>query len=234
MRLRAGRAAMGARIGLLTTSGNDTSEAEWRPALPGGVALDVARMTHDTDETDRAAKRADVERCCAELAGAAPDVAVYGCTVGSCYRPDSAGYVEGVLEAALPVPGLTTAGAVVDALAALGASSVAVSTPYAPRKTAAIGRFLRDRGLSVPSIDDAGRRLPTAYEEGLAVDVDAADAVFVSCMNHPTFEAVERLEAELDKPVVTSNQATLWAALRAVGADAPCAGPGRLFSARPG
>jgi maleate isomerase len=43
--------------------------------------------------------------------------------------------------------------------------------------------------------------------------------VFVSCTNYRTFEVIERLEADLGKPVVTSNQATLWDALRTLGVD---------------
>lgn len=232
MRPRPPEPAMGAGVGLLTTSGNTTSVGEWRSVLPDGVALHRVRMAHPTDETDRAAKREDVERCCAALPGGEVDVVVYGCTVGSCYREDSAGFLEGVLESAVPATAVTTATAVVDALDALGAEAVAVSTPYTERKTAAIGRFLRESGLEVANIDDAGNRLETVHEEGLAVDVEAADAVFVSCMNHPTFDAVEGLEAALGKPVVTSNQATLWAALRAAGVETAGVELGRLFSVR--
>lgn len=61
-----------------------------------------------------------------------------------------------------------------------------------------------------------------------ALDHEGADGVFISGTNYRTFEIIEQLEADLDKPVVTSNQATLWDALRTMGVDADLS-LGRLF-----
>ncbi|GAA5048927.1 maleate cis-trans isomerase [Haladaptatus pallidirubidus] len=55
---------------------------------------------------------------------------------------------------------------------------------------------------------------------------DSVDAVFVSCTNYRTFPSIEALEADLGIPVVTSNQATLWDALRRPGVAGGA--PGRL------
>lgn len=44
-----------------------------------------------------------------------------------------------------------------------------------------------------------------------------ADAVFVSCTNFRTFEAITALEQKLCKPFISSNSATLWASLRVFG-----------------
>ena len=41
--------------------------------------------------------------------------------------------------------------------------------------------------------------------------------------------AVDALERRTGKPVVTSNQATIWAALRALGLEHPVRGFGRLL-----
>jgi maleate isomerase len=40
---------------------------------------------------------------------------------------------------------------------------------------------------------------------------------------------LERLERELGKPVISSNQACLWRALRLAGVGEPMAGFGRLL-----
>jgi len=61
---------------------------------------------------------------------------------------------------------------------------------------------------------------------------DRADAYFISCANIQSMDVIDELETKLGKPVVTSNQAALWAALRALGISAP--GPGMLFRAGPG
>ena len=47
-----------------------------------------------------------------------------------------------------------------------------------------------------------------------AMFMEEADAVFISCTNFRTFEIIESLEQDLGIPVVTSNQASLWLALR--------------------
>ena len=43
---------------------------------------------------------------------------------------------------------------------------------------------------------------------------DEADGYFLSCTNTRMIEAIEDLERELDKPVINSNQATIWACLK--------------------
>jgi maleate isomerase len=40
--------------------------------------------------------------------------------------------------------------------------------------------------------------------------------MFISCTNLPTYDVIEPLEQALGKPVLTANQVTMWAALRAM------------------
>jgi maleate isomerase len=62
-------------------------------------------------------------------------------------------------------------------------------------------------------------------------DTPDAEAVFVSCTNLPTYDVIAKLEAELDKPVLTANQVTIWSALVLAGRTA--IGPGqRLLDQR--
>ncbi|MFK4273932.1 aspartate racemase/maleate isomerase family protein, partial [Streptomyces milbemycinicus] len=50
--------------------------------------------------------------------------------------------------------------------------------------------------------------------------VGATDALFISCTNLPTYDVIPQLEAELRMPVLSANQVTMWAALKAIGAQA--------------
>jgi maleate isomerase len=59
---------------------------------------------------------------------------------------------------------------------------------------------------------------------------DAADGLFISCMNFDAMPAVQALEDRLGKPVVTSHSATLWRALALAGIDRPIFGYGRLLA----
>ncbi len=61
------------------------------------------------------------------------------------------------------------------------------------------------------------------------VDRPEAQAIFISCSNLRTLEIIESLERDLGKPVVTSNQASLWSMLRLVGDPRGVPGAGRLL-----
>jgi arylmalonate decarboxylase len=74
-------------------------------------------------------------------------------------------------------------------------------------------------------------RVPTEALHRLASSVNRpeAEAVFVTCTQLPTLPMIERLEVEFGKPVITSNQATLWRCLRHIGFTGRIKGYGRLL-----
>jgi maleate isomerase len=85
-------------------------------------------------------------------------------------------------------------------------------------------------GLVISPNLRTGKQWPErVYREARKLDHADADAVFISCTNYRTFEIIERLERDLDLPVVTSNQATLWNTLRRLSVEPPERAPGRLF-----
>ncbi len=67
------------------------------------------------------------------------------------------------------------------------------------------------------------------FDEAVALRRDEADAYFISCANISSIEVIDALERRLGKPVVTSNQAALWCALRAAGVDDDIPGLGALM-----
>lgn len=227
------------RIGLLVPSSNTTNEPEFSEYAPDGVSVHTARMYLEETNADELGRMADeVGRCATLLATADVDVAAYGCTTGSLVN--GPGYdveIEERLESTVGAPAVATAAAVKRAFDALDIQSVAIATPYIDELNRREVQFLEDagydvvdvRGLGLEANTEIGRQSPEhAYREARKLDLDAADGVFVSCTNSRTFEIVERLESDVGKPVVTSNQATLWNVLRKLGvrADVPL---GRLF-----
>jgi len=62
---------------------------------------------------------------------------------------------------------------------------------------------------------------------------DEAQAVFIGGNGFRAAGAVERLEAALGRPVLTSNQVLLWSLLHQAGALFTVEGYGRLFAHRP-
>jgi maleate cis-trans isomerase len=144
----------------------------------------------------------------------------------------------GRIERATGIPGLTTATTVLAALRALDVRRVAVATPYIDELNAIEADFLAAAGFPVAAIDGLGcatdpeiGRFGPADATALAARVDRpdADAIFISCTNLHCLEAIAPLEARHGKPVVTSNQAGAWAALRAIGVADDVGGLGRLF-----
>src|SRR5262249_46813449 len=68
-----------------------------------------------------------------------------------------------------------------------------------------------------------------AYLLARQADAPEADAVLLSGTGLPTVAVLETLERDLGKPVVSSNQASLWQALRVPGVRESIAGYGRLL-----
>ena len=126
---------------------------------------------------------------------------------------------------------VTTSGALVEAVQALGATKVAAATPYDDEVGALFDQFFAEAGVELVHTANLGLRgriwtVPwqTTYDLVRRADTPEADVVLVSCTNLPTYQVLDRLEQDLGKPVISANQATVWAALRQ--ADRGYFGPG--------
>lgn len=181
-----------------------------------------------------------VSRCTADLMAIQPDAFAYACTSGSFIRGTTGEQaLVAAMEAAGATQAVTTSGALIQALQHLGVARVALATPYDATISLGLRTFLEAAGVTVTAsrhLGLEGRIWTVPY----AVTLDIVrrtftpdcDAVFISCTNLPTFDIITELEAELGVPVLTANQVTMWAALRAVGIDA--VGPGqRLLTHSP-
>lgn len=160
-------------------------------------------------------------------AGRARTVA-YACASGSFIGGASA--EQGIRETILASGAdnaVTASGALVEALAHLGCSRVSVATPYMAELSGYLDAFLIEFGMEVVhhgalGLDHEIWAVPEATTADLIrrVDLPEAEAIVVSCTNLPTFDLIAPLEQELGKPVITANQATVWASLRRLGREA--------------
>ena len=138
---------------------------------------------------------------------------------------------------------MTTAASIVKALQALKAMKIAIATPYHDALNDHEVDFLISNGFEILKIAGLGIGAGGAQEyiriaqvpadeikaHVLSVDHPDAQAVLVSCTDFPTLNLISDLEDQLGKPVITSNQATLWAALRAAGIEDRLENFGQLF-----
>lgn len=231
-----------ARLGLIVPALNVVMEPELARLAPAGVSLHTTRLllSGGASVESYRAMGEGARRAGEELASAEVDVVIYGCTAGSTGEEGYA--VRAALAAATRAPVVTTSDAVTAALCHLGARRLAVATPYIPEVNALEQAHLEHEGFQVVAIAGLGlgatpesRRAighqppSTAYALARQVDRPEADAVFIACTNFATLEVLGALERDLGKPVVSSNQATCWAALRAAGVRTPLAGFGRLL-----
>jgi maleate isomerase len=211
----------------------------WR-WVPEDVSLYLTRLPYFTtpvtiEMARTVADRRAVRRATLDVLTPEPSAVVYACTSGSFVNGAAGEYVlrQTMIDAGAPAS-CTTSGALVDALRMLDVTRLAIATPYIEPVTLRLVGYLAEHGIRTVASEGLGLlghiwRVPYAevVEIVKAVDRPEAEALFVSCTNLPTYDVIEPLEQALGKPVVTANQVTMWAALRAMGRGA--VGGGRLL-----
>ena len=99
-------------------------------------------------------------------------------------------------------------------------------------------KFVEDSGVKVLNakwLNKAGNDIAevskeTIYHLAREVDDPESQAIFISCVNLHTVEIIETLRNDLQKPVITSNQATMWNILRLANINDKIQGYGQLLS----
>ncbi len=203
-------------------------EPEFYQHIPNSVSLHSARMKlGDVTADDLRLMEDNSERCAELLATASVDAIAYGCTTGSLVDgPGHAKTIETHLGKLTNIPVVATAASVKRALNALAIEKLSIATPYVSEINQKEQSYFSNagfevvqiRGLGYESNIEIGNLSPEiAYREAEKANRTPADAVFISCTNFATFEIIKPLEDTLKKPVITSNQATLWDILRTTG-----------------
>lgn len=195
-----------------------------------------------------AAMDADSDRCALELSDARVDVLGYACLVaimsmGHGYHRESAKRLNKVTkENSAEAPVITSAGALVDGLNAMGAKKIALVAPYMKPLTEMVVEYIRAEGIEVitwkaleiqDNLDVAAHdpmNLP-----GIAAELDTSDVdvvVLSACVQMPSLRAVPQAEVVTGKPVITAAIATTWAMLKALELDTLIPGGGALLSGK--
>ncbi len=229
-------------IGLICPSTNTSIEHEFRLMAPDGLGLHTARAFQDGPQAPELYKQIadNVAAASRDLGSAAVDVVAFGCTSCTYFFP--ADIIKATMTTNSGAPAVVTAEAVTSALRRVGAKRIALATPRTDFVNKREVEWFAEQNFEVISVEglqlgatarqraNIGRvPLETTYRLAQRVDQPDADAVFISCTNLPSLTLIERLEAELGKPVITSNQATFWQCLRSMGATLSIDGFGSLL-----
>ncbi|HEV8344271.1 MAG TPA: hypothetical protein VGR30_18110 [Candidatus Binatia bacterium] len=228
------------RIGLIIPSSNRLTEPQFHKYAPSGVGIHVTRlrMTGPFHKPLGALKQS-IADAAGTLSDAKPGIIVFHCTASSMEEGLSgeAGVVEWI-RGASDCPAITTGLAIAEALKHLGVKKLVLLSPYVKTTNEHEVRYLGEAGFEV--IHELGLGLKGS-DEYIAVTPQQwrdiawenrrpdADGYLLSCTNTRMIEVIEELERRLGKPVITSNQATLWACLKKLRWTASPAGLGRLF-----
>ena len=237
--------AVRTRIGAMVPSTNTTFEADLQLVAPENVTIHGHRMwmTNDTNSSDGMDRmNQDIESAAQYLATANVDAIAYGCTTGSFYKgPGWDREMIDLIEKAVGVPAAATSPSVVEALRFFGAKRISVASPYPNWNNEKLRAYLEAEGFEVLNVEGepwaakAGAQGINDQDPEVVVEFSSgvcrpeADALLCSCTAWRSLEAVDELEKRTGKPVVSSNQATIWATFRKLGMAPPLQGFGKLL-----
>jgi maleate cis-trans isomerase len=86
------------------------------------------------------------------------------------------------------------------------------------------------QSLHLSSSSEIKRVQPkTIFEMGKSANTKRAEGVLISCTDLQAIPIIEALEQEIKKPVISSNQATLWKLMKLSGIKRRIKGYGRLL-----
>jgi maleate isomerase len=226
-----------ARLGMMLPSSNSIAETQMAALLPAGVSLHTTRLRLRSGR-EALGMLERLEEATELLADANVERLIFHCTAVTMHAPEIPGQITARVAAITPTPLTITSEAVIEALRTLQARKIVLITPYEQatndREVAFLAHHgvtvLRERGLGLTGGNQMRGIEPEQwYRDTLALRDPAADAYFISCTAVRSADVIDALEAELGKPVLTSNQAVLWRALRETGIDDRVNGFGRLL-----
>jgi maleate isomerase len=229
-----------ARLGFIIPSSNRMVEPDMRRFLPAGIEPHFTRI----GMTNR--HRAPLDVLLPRILEAADllndsrcDIVAFQCTGASMSGGvDMDQRVTEEIARTTGKPSISTASAVSDALKKLGARRIVFVSETPQERHDKKRAFLEEAGFEIVADRAAGLSGSDEYcttpprfwfDTAVGLRNDAADAYFISCANIQSTAMIEDIELAVDRPVITSNQAALWSALRTVGINDSIPRLGRLL-----
>jgi maleate isomerase len=234
------------RIGLVVPPGNVAMERELHRYVGPDVVVSTNRLSRPTPAVTKESLLAMIDSVDGAVRSLAmcypqPKIVIYGCTSGSFVSgPGKEADLAKRITDNVGIPAITTSTAVLMGLKALNIRRVFLLTPYVEHVTQHEIDMLEHHGHTVSGVDsfdcadtrDIAKISTTQVAERMlrhADTVNNCDGVLISCTQLLTMDKIDEIEQALGRPVVTSNQTSLWAALQMIGAPASKDAPGQLF-----
>ncbi|MCL5068593.1 MAG: aspartate/glutamate racemase family protein [Thaumarchaeota archaeon] len=227
-----------ARIGMIYPA-SGLMEREFVEMVPPDVSVHVTRVKFGKASVEENLQMMEgVEEAAMLLSLARVNLIHFNCTTGSLIG--GKGYDESIIERIehkTGVPGLTTATSVIRALKTLQLKNIGILAPYPEDIVKLEKKFFESSGFNVvwthaENIADPEVQATTNPSKwiGLAEQLLVeADGLFISCAGIEIVHKINEIETSLGRPVVTSNQASVWACLKKLGIENQSASFGRLM-----
>jgi maleate isomerase len=217
------------RIGLLLPSSNTVQEADLVRMLPPATTVHTTRLTLTTvDQESTLAIVAELERESRKLLDADVDVILFAATAPS--SRNGAGYDRKLIEritGATGKPATTASTALIEALRVLNMRRIVYGAAWSKEVNATAVKFVEEHGIEIVAADvlgvvrnqEIGLLEPeTARDMARRIDRPEAQAIVLACGNWRAAEVIDEIEQELGKPVLTTNQVSLWHTLHLMNA----------------
>ena len=228
-------------FGVLIPSTNTTVEIECR-LLPLTYQAHIGRLM-SSGGSFAPSRDDDIDYQSRLLGTAKVEMVILAQTSASLFADDYDDIVMKRMSAGAGVVALTSAQAVGRAVRALGARRIAIVSPYSESVNDRAARYFKvTHGLETIALEGFGAT--DAYAIGqlgpqnardtfARIDRSEIEVFVVPGGNFPTMSSVAAWEREFGKPVVTTNQASFWAMLRAFNTAERLSGFGRLLADLP-
>ena len=244
------------RIGQIVPSSNTTMETEIpamlrarEPHFPERFTFHSSRMRmQKVTKEELTAMDAASDRCALELSDGKMDVLGYACLVAimsqglGYHRASEKRLHEVTLANGKPAPVVSSAGALVEGLQALGAKKISVLTPYMKPLTKMVVDYIEHEGfevmdsLSLEIADnlEVGAQDPLAPSRLVSrLNTQGVDVVVLSaCVQMPSLASIQIVEDKLGLPVISASVCTAYTMLKRLGLATQVPGAGALLSGK--
>ncbi len=232
------------RIGLIALATDFNIESDLRRIYPGGIEIFTSRVLNInplTIENLRTMAPKISSVAATLLPGTDLDAIIYACTSGTAAI--GADRIQELIHQSCPnVPVINPIDAVCSAFEQFKAKRISILTPYTQSVNAELAATFAARGYDILNIsgfayeDDTAMTFisPEDITEAAINTCDPdADLLFISCTALRASLVIHDIERQINKPVISSNQALAWKTMQQVQHHIAIDGFGSLMQHSP-
>ena len=231
------------RVGSVAATPSDIFSYEFYKIVPPGLSIMQTTLSiHVMTTEELAAGFAGQERMAVALAKEGADVIILG-GAPTLYDqgPGADKALSQRISEATGVPAVSNQTAMMDGLRALGCRKIMIASPFNEENNRKLKKYLEGSGFEVVAalgmgfaanadINRVSSEEAYRFLKKSGQSCREAEGMIVPCANWPTTLVAAQVEVDLGIPVVTSNQAKTWAALRVLEIKEPITKFGRLLA----